>query len=483
MTHGHFLIMGGFILVDGELPKKPKKPSWFQSDHVDRLAYIQERHQYDEAYRRYNLGLVSPELFRRLVADAQIDFPMITAREIEDKSKGDILSKTLAILQTTWFMVQCIARGVQGLALTELELVTLALAGLNAATYFFWWHKPLGVQEPIKIYLKKTEHRKTRVGLQAVRESQTDGVTLTEMLITVSEFLICSSSSTEQTSVFMVVPVFLIVLFSVSLLGPFPLVVAMLLGMMKTNPPSEEESLSGNRRLVAVRMNVALHKFRHALTSPIITFFLGLFKRTGGMGDIRSLSGFLISLYIIFPLLFILLIALLLLLPFFILFFLISFLFTSVFRIITTDAISPGARTVPAFYAPTTRSDRYSRMIVFAFFGVIFGGLHAIGWYFEYPTHSERTIWRVTSLSITAIPLVVAPIDYFIANRKINPHRSKLVETSLLALDLIMTLLLFLYVPARLSLIAQALALLRAQPRIAFVSVNWTRYIPHLFLS
>jgi len=44
------------------------------------------------------------------------------------------------------------------LALTELELVTLALACLNAATFAIWWHKPLGVQEPVKIYLK-TEAR------------------------------------------------------------------------------------------------------------------------------------------------------------------------------------------------------------------------------------------------------------------------------------------------------------------------------------
>jgi len=35
-----------------------------------------------------------------------------------------------------------------------LELVALALASLNAVTFAIWWHKPLGVQEPVKIYLR-----------------------------------------------------------------------------------------------------------------------------------------------------------------------------------------------------------------------------------------------------------------------------------------------------------------------------------------
>lgn len=59
--------------------------------------------------------------------------------DIKDRSKGDLLSMLIAISQTTWFLLQCIARGQQKLALTELELVTLALASLNAITYAFWW--------------------------------------------------------------------------------------------------------------------------------------------------------------------------------------------------------------------------------------------------------------------------------------------------------------------------------------------------------
>ena len=83
-----------------------------------------------------------------------ISMPNTTVDEIQDWSKGDVLFKLITILQTSWFIIQCIARGQQGLALTELELVTLALASLNAVTFAIWWHKPLGVQEPVKIYVK-----------------------------------------------------------------------------------------------------------------------------------------------------------------------------------------------------------------------------------------------------------------------------------------------------------------------------------------
>ncbi|TDL15015.1 hypothetical protein BD410DRAFT_809277 [Rickenella mellea] len=44
------------------------------------------------------------------------------------------------------FVLQCIARGAEHLAITELELVTLAFAVLNMVTYALWWNKPQNVQ-------------------------------------------------------------------------------------------------------------------------------------------------------------------------------------------------------------------------------------------------------------------------------------------------------------------------------------------------
>lgn len=128
LSHGHFLGMGGFTVVD------PDK------------RYMKEEEQCAK--------VLTYGQFEQLLADPCFEFPDITKAEIQDRSKGDALSKLIAILQSTYFILQCIARTQRGLAITELELVTLALASLNAVTFGFWWHKPLGVQAPVRIYRK-----------------------------------------------------------------------------------------------------------------------------------------------------------------------------------------------------------------------------------------------------------------------------------------------------------------------------------------
>ena len=98
-------------------------------------------------------GVLSPERLEDLYAKGEIEFPTVTEKEIQDRSKADALSKLLAIGQTTWFMVQCLARAVQGLQVTQLELLTVALAFLNAFMYYFWWNKPFAVQSLVPVYL------------------------------------------------------------------------------------------------------------------------------------------------------------------------------------------------------------------------------------------------------------------------------------------------------------------------------------------
>jgi hypothetical protein len=102
-----------------------------------------------------------PEELEYLSRMGEIDFPSITEREIRDKSKGDILSKGLVIMQLAWFALQCVARGVEHLPITQLELVTLAFAALNMATYWLWWNKALNVQCPLPVLKKLTPGERT----------------------------------------------------------------------------------------------------------------------------------------------------------------------------------------------------------------------------------------------------------------------------------------------------------------------------------
>jgi hypothetical protein len=77
----------------------------------------------------------------------------ITGDDILDRSKATGLTKCLAVVQTTWFIVQFVARPIQGLALTELEVITCAYAVLNGVTFWLWKDKPLDVERPLIIDL------------------------------------------------------------------------------------------------------------------------------------------------------------------------------------------------------------------------------------------------------------------------------------------------------------------------------------------
>ncbi|KAF7369967.1 hypothetical protein MSAN_00626500 [Mycena sanguinolenta] len=77
----------------------------------------------------------------------------ISEKDITDKSKGDALSKGVALLQGLWFILQTLARVHQRLAITQLEVATLAFAVVNIFIWLLWWNKPLDVQKPIVVGL------------------------------------------------------------------------------------------------------------------------------------------------------------------------------------------------------------------------------------------------------------------------------------------------------------------------------------------
>ena len=75
----------------------------------------------------------------------------ITEEEIQALTSTDVIGKLVAIVQTVDFIASCIARGVKGLAITELEFLTLGFAALNLVSYSFWWSKPSRIQSPVHV--------------------------------------------------------------------------------------------------------------------------------------------------------------------------------------------------------------------------------------------------------------------------------------------------------------------------------------------
>ncbi|PVF90850.1 hypothetical protein CPB86DRAFT_878812 [Serendipita vermifera] len=130
-AHGFFILMGGFHAFTREEDARPSQDndpgtSWYPLDRETVITLIKE---------------------------GTIELPL--EEEIQDKGKTDWLGKTLVLLQTGWFVIQCAARAVAHLPLSEFEVVTLAYTIVNVGTYIAWWNKPRDVDRPIRVFMSK----------------------------------------------------------------------------------------------------------------------------------------------------------------------------------------------------------------------------------------------------------------------------------------------------------------------------------------
>jgi len=334
ITHGFFAVMGGFMEYEGNQPIRVLLP--------DEL----------ESYSLTGNG----------------DFPRISKAEIDDKSKGDAISKGFVVLQTGWFVTQCIARGVQGLPITELELVTVAFATLNFGIYLLWWDKPLNVQRGVRVYKKR----------------------------------------------------------------------------MSGEPVDD-----GDVELIVGFWN-ALRDTLSGLPAAIVSG-----PHTSGIMDASWLARVLVwPLY-------------------------------KPFNIMFGGQERPGdvkfEKRVDTFYPSKWgwgTASKYFSVFLVATTTVAFGGIHCIGWSFTFPSNSEQILWRVSSLSITGIPISLLPLCLFVAfviDRLLLRRRFDAIclKTTLL-------LLFSLYILSRLALLVLPFLSLRSLPPAAFHIVHWTSFIPHI---
>jgi len=163
LKHGHYVIMGGIHLVEPFESTSPEATTEAASDvanvqptstpQVEGTNADVEKERASKP-KEGRVTILTLEMLEELAEDPEFEI-QVTEEEIMDRSKRDALSKFIFILQCSWFIVQCIARRVQGLSLTQLELTTLAVASLNGITFILWWDKPLGANTPVRVYVRK----------------------------------------------------------------------------------------------------------------------------------------------------------------------------------------------------------------------------------------------------------------------------------------------------------------------------------------
>jgi hypothetical protein len=81
-----------------------------------------------------------------------LKLPSVTTAEIEDKSKGGIFVRAIAVAQIAWIVIQVIARASRGLAISQLEITAVAFSVCAIAIYILNWRRPKGVKVPCTLF-------------------------------------------------------------------------------------------------------------------------------------------------------------------------------------------------------------------------------------------------------------------------------------------------------------------------------------------
>ncbi|KDQ59773.1 hypothetical protein JAAARDRAFT_632028 [Jaapia argillacea MUCL 33604] len=386
-THGFFALMGGFMLYDGDEP----------------------------------IRTLTPADLETLSEDGSIDFPRITKEEIEDRSKGDALSKGIALIHTTWFTIQVIARGLRRLPITELEVATLAFTVLNVATYSLWWSKPLSVQRPVRVPLKR--------GKGIPPRSDPDSTSPVKALV-------------QLVVVCVIIAGFTGVGYGVHFLA---------------------KRKHGNMRavddaLVIILFLASIFAFLAIGIIVVIIAVLAAFLFAAAMAYAQMIMGFIGTM--------------------------VGFFGMGLGYTHDRNALKVSTLKVSTFYdgSLNPQEQRKFQTFILPTIAVAFGSIHSIAWQYDFPTHLEQKLWRMATVTITCSPVVMTMASGWAHSSGqrmgVNLDRN---EPFLFKVFMIFALLVFVfYLVSRITLLAIAFSSLRSLPSGAFEVISWTSYIPHL---
>ena len=131
-----------------------------------------------------------------------------------------------------------------------------------------------------------------------------------------------------------------------------------------------------------------------------------------------------------------------------------------------------GDMKIPTFYAESKIAVvAFANLICIPVVGGVFGGIHCVGWFFNFPSSAEAMLWRVSSAVLTVVAFLSPIIVTFLA---ILSDVQKYFGIAVSAIIMLV------YVVSRLFLIVEAFISLRHLTPGMLALVKWTSFIPHI---
>jgi hypothetical protein len=418
MTHAFFLIMGGFTLHDE---------------------------------RGTALRILEPIELESLSEAGKIAWPSISEEEIQDRSKGDYLSKAIVLVQASWFIAQCIVRAAHRLEITELEVATVAYAVLTGVTYYLWWKKPLDVRCSIPVYLLKDDEKED-VNLQGI--SSVSPVSDPDP-VAVSPLISCNLNSNHVNS--QSPPI------SEETRIPQQTLIVMSSPARNYQEPHKSESAHDDPTGTPEPQSIGTWQWhsqavfiqRQTQKYGIVLGFAYAFVRLAWSG-LRFACRFLLYQLGLF--------------------------FGGFAEMLASERLNDSMPLrVPTFYSPkfTNYDPRDPSVAVVVAFctAIIFGAIHGIAWSFHFPSLQERLAWRISAASIAGLPILLFVFIWQI--NILDNHfegwwgTAVIVSISFFGFPV-------LYVIARIVLLVLHCIALRALPPTALVEIRWAGFSPHI---
>ncbi|KAG6915432.1 hypothetical protein DXG01_011493 [Tephrocybe rancida] len=374
----------------------------------------------------------------------------ISKEDIQDRSKGDILSKVIVLLQVSWFILQVLARAIQHLPITELEISTIAFATLSFVTYFCWWNKPYDIQYPIIISASRSASQNT-VSISADDPSELDleknplpsqnDSTATSQPISRPQSSIGARTSFDADS------------------HPPSALHRPLLGSaeVETGQRALADFTTHTPSICPDSYQLSLPPNIPVSVAPLPPLKLGAHGLSPGF-DVRIASACskirrrlrsgLSSIWT-------------------------GLKHIPVAYVVWMEAIMIGRQPETAYYGGALlAAERLVAEILAGVLAMAFGAIHCLAWKFDFPTEAEGRLWRASSITIACLPIVVTSTAIYriwLARRLHNVWRQRVSATT----SVLVILSVASYLLARLLLLVQMFVLLRSPNPGIYTSVNW----------